>query len=212
MLKEFAKFDLVLVQTQIWWGELPKMLASEDSPESWITEMLPTVYTDSLKALLIPLSLKTKTALVLGHVGVDCHNKREPEELTSDGFNVPDYHGWPMITRFWSDATRLVHEANLAVEIVDVRAPLMSSVHAHVGSTDKDASLYDDCFHFCMNSAAVNAYLDRYQVALFDKLFMNTPAPQANGFDLGKGTLAANYGKTEIFDDCDFIECMPKHY
>jgi hypothetical protein len=52
----------------------------------------------------------------------------------------------------------------LNVQVVDAREPVMQSVNAHP---------VPDCLHFCMNSAAVNIYLDIYWNEVFSSLSCN---------------------------------------
>jgi hypothetical protein len=152
-------FDLVLVQSVAWWTNLGTHLDSPTSPKEWVDKMLPTVYYDAMKELLTKISEKTETVFVLGHIGVDCKEKFLPEPFHVD--RIPPDHGWDSAPKFWDTSLHLLLEERLDIKVVDARVPLMQSVHAHPASgyahPDKK-----DCLHFCMNSAAVNMYLDLY--------------------------------------------------
>ena len=72
----------------------------------------------------------------------------------------PDKYGWNLAPKLWDTALTLIQEEGLNVQVVDVREPLMQSVHAHPSP---------DCLHFCMNSAAINIYLDMYWTEVFSQ-------------------------------------------
>jgi hypothetical protein len=152
-------FDLVFVQSVAWWTSLGTLLDSPTSPKEWVEKMLPTVYYDAMKELLTKISGKTETVFVLGHIGVDCKEKTLPEPFEVD--RIPHDHGWDLAPKFWDTSLHLLLTEGLDVKVVDAREPLMQSVHAHPssGHTHPDEK---DCLHFCMNSAAINMYLDLY--------------------------------------------------
>jgi hypothetical protein len=159
-IAEFSKFDLVFVQGVVWWAGLPKVLNSTTSPFDWIAGIVPTVYKDAMGALLSKISQRTKTILVLGQVGTSCRNKTEPEQYSLDG--IPDLYNWNLAPRMWNSLLGVIAERALDVQVIDAREPVMQSVHAHPSSLN-------DCLHFCMNSAAVNIYLDIYWNEVFSK-------------------------------------------
>jgi hypothetical protein len=155
---QLIDFDLVFVQGITWWQGLPHVLNSTTSPFEWVSELVPTVYKDAMGTLLSHLSGKTKTVLVLGQVGTVCSGKTEPEEF--DPGNIPgsNSYGWSLAPQMWSALLNYLDDENIFVQIVDARDPTMQSVHAHPEP---------DCLHFCMNSAAVNIYLDMYWNEVF---------------------------------------------
>jgi hypothetical protein len=155
-----SSFDLVFVQSLAWWTGLGTVLDSPTSPKEWVEKMLPTVYYDAMKELLTKISGKTETVLVLGHTGVNCTEKTLPEPFDVD--RIPPNHGWDLASKFWNTSLRVLLEERLDIKVVDAREPLMQSVHAHPSSGYAYPGQPSDCFHFCMNSAAVNMYLDLY--------------------------------------------------
>ena len=154
-----SSFDLVFVQSLAWWTGLGTVLDSPTSPKEWVEKMLPTVYYDAMKELLTKISGKTETVLVLGHTGVNCTEKTLPEPFDVD--RIPPNHGWDLASKFWNTSLRVLLEERLNIKVVDARVPLMQSVHAHTASGDAHSD-EKDCLHFCMNSAAVNMYLELY--------------------------------------------------
>ncbi|KAL7432127.1 hypothetical protein ACHAXM_003136 [Skeletonema potamos] len=154
-----SSFDLVFVQSVAWWTNLGTHLDSPTSPKEWVDKMLPTVYYDAMKELLTKLSGKAETVFVLGHIGVDCKKKTLPEPFHVD--RIPPDHGWDSAPKFWDTSLHLLLEERLDIKVVDARVPLMQSVHAHPASGEAHPDK-KDCLHFCMNSAAVNMYLDLY--------------------------------------------------
>ncbi|KAL3767684.1 hypothetical protein ACHAWO_004386 [Cyclotella atomus] len=153
---QLTGYDLVFVQGIAWWQGLPRRLNSTTSPSEWILELVPTVYKDAMGKLLSNLSAKTKTVLVLGQVGTACLGKTEPEEFVPD--NIPSKYGWSLAPKMWNALLKYLDEEEFDLQIVDARNPVMQSVHAHPEP---------DCLHFCMNSAAVNIYLDMYWNEVF---------------------------------------------
>jgi hypothetical protein len=159
---KLIEFDLVFVQGITWWQGLPRLLNSTTSPFDWVSELVPTVYKDAMGKLLSNLSGKTKTVLVLGQVGTECLNKTEPEEFDPD--NIPALYGWSLAPKMWKALLKYLDEEKMDLQIVDARDPVMQSVHAHP---------WPDCLHFCMNSAAVNIYLDIYWNDVFSSFAAN---------------------------------------
>eukprot|EP00571_Detonula_confervacea_P010086 CAMPEP_0172305960 /NCGR_PEP_ID=MMETSP1058-20130122/7151_1 /TAXON_ID=83371 /ORGANISM="Detonula confervacea, Strain CCMP 353" /LENGTH=384 /DNA_ID=CAMNT_0013017721 /DNA_START=226 /DNA_END=1377 /DNA_ORIENTATION=+ len=154
-IDKLAEFDYAFVQSLAWWTSLSKLLDSSTSPRKWVDKMVPIVYYDAINSLLSRLSGRTKTFFVLGHTGTRCNNKTVPEP-----YNVEDIsgrYGWNLSPTLWETALAVIKEEELNVQIVDAREPLMQSVHAHPSRHPKP-----DCLHFCMNSSAVNMYLDIY--------------------------------------------------
>jgi len=94
------------------------------------------------------------------HTGVNCTEKTLPEPFDVD--RIPPNHGWDLASKFWNTSLRVLLEERLDIKVVDAREPLMQSVHAHPSSGYAYPGQPSDCFHFCMNSAAVNMYLDLY--------------------------------------------------
>ena len=156
MMEQLTGFDLVFVQSLTWWTNLPTILDSPSSPMEWVAGMVPTMYYDAMKLILTKLSRSTKTVLVLGQTGVDCADKTEPEPFSIA--KIPDQYGWSMSPKLWDASLKLIEREGLNVQVVDARTPLMQSVHSHPPG---------DCLHFCMNSAAVNIYLDMYYREVF---------------------------------------------
>ena len=74
---------------------------------------------------------------------------------------IPNLHGWGLAPKLWNISLAVIQDEELDVQVVDARQPLMQSVHAHPSP---------DCLHFCMNSAALNIYLDIYWDEVFSKL------------------------------------------
>jgi len=165
-----SSFDLVFVQSIAWWTKLGDVLDSPTSPKEWVEKMLPTVYYDAMKDLLTRISRKTQTVFVLGHIGVDCEGKTLPEPFYFDRIR-PD-HGWDSAPKYWDASSYLLLEERLNIKVVDARVPLMQSVHAHSASGDAHSD-EKDCLHFCMNSAAVNMYLDIYWDEVISQLCMS---------------------------------------
>ena len=160
MIADLAGFDSVFLQPPIaWYTNIKNVLSSATSPEAWVQKMTPTMYFDALDAFLTKLSSRTKNVvLVLGQIGSDCQNKIEPEAFAVK--EIPDKYGWQLAPKLWEKTLTLFEERKLDVQIVDARDPLMQSVHAHPSP---------DCLHFCMNSAAVNMYLDLYWNEVFSR-------------------------------------------
>jgi hypothetical protein len=157
---ELSDYDLVFVQGMVWFQSLAYRQHSS-SPFGWVTELVPFVYKDAMGKLLSDLSEKTKTVLVLGQIATACWNKTEPEEFHL--FEIPSKWGMDLAPKMWTALLNYLDEEKMNVQIVDVRDPLLQSVHAH---PEPD---YNDCLHFCMNSAALNIYLDMYWVEVFSK-------------------------------------------
>ena len=169
-LTTLASFDIVLVQSLAWWLNLPTLLDSKESPKAWVASMLTTVYTDALRALLIPLSKLTKTVFVLGQTGQKCHDRTVPDVNINSLFTAEVSaelvlpYGWTTAARLWKASLDLIQASSMDVEIVDVRKPLMAAVNAHPGSAcSSEVCKSTDCLHFCMNSAAVYSSLGMYQ-------------------------------------------------
>lgn len=168
-IAEIVSFDLVFVQSVAWWTALGTRLDSPPSPKKWVDKMLPAVYYDAMKELLTKISEKAETIFVLGHVGVDCKEKTLPEPFLVD--NIPPKNGWNLAQNFWDTSLHLLLEERLDIHVVDAREPLMQSVHSHPPSSGYayPGQRYD-CLHFCMNSAAVNIYLDLYWNEVFSAI------------------------------------------
>ena len=169
-LTTLASFDIVLVQSLAWWTNLPNHLDSKESPKAWVASMLTTVYTDALRALLIPLSKLTKTVFVLGQTGQKCEDRTVPDVNINSLFTAEVSaelvlpYGWTTAARLWKASLDLIQASSMDVEIVDVRKPLMAAVNAHPGSACRsEVCESTDCLHFCMNSAAVYSSLGMYQ-------------------------------------------------
>jgi hypothetical protein len=163
-----GSFDLVFVQSVAWWTQLGTHLDSPTSPKEWVDKMLPTVYYDAMKELLSKISKQTVTVFVLGQVGVNCKEKTLPEPFSVD--NIPPDYGWDLASKFWDTSLFLLLEERLDIKVVDAREPLMQSVHSHAASGFPHVN---DCLHFCMNSAAVNLYLDIYWNEVISQLWMD---------------------------------------
>ncbi|KAL7486697.1 hypothetical protein ACHAW6_012289 [Cyclotella cf. meneghiniana] len=166
MIGDFSKFDLVFVQGVVWWAGLPKVLNSTTSPSAWVAGIVPIIYKDAMGALLSKLSQRTKTILVLGQVGASCQNKTEPEQYSLD--DIPGLYNWNLAPRMWNSLLGVIEKRSLDVQVIDARDPVMQSVHAHPSSLN-------DCLHFCMNSAAVNIYLDIYWNEVFSNYVQAGP-------------------------------------
>jgi len=160
VIDKLAEFDYVFVQSVAWWTNLKKHLNSSTSPREWVQKMTPIMYYDAISALLSRLSSQTKTFFVLGQVGTSCKNKTEPEPYVIE--NISDQYGWDMAPKLWDTALAVIKENELNIQIVDAREPLMQSVHAHPSHHPRP-----DCLHFCMNSSAINIYLDIYWNEVF---------------------------------------------
>jgi len=158
MIAEFNEFDLVFVQSVAWWLNLKRVLNSDTSPMEWVAKMTPIMYYDAMRDLLSKISQETQTVFVLGQTGVGCINKTLPESFAIR--DVPSNYGWNDASKLWDTSLKLIQEERLNVQVVDAREPLMQSVHAHPAP---------DCLHLCMNSAAVNIYLDMYWVEVFSQ-------------------------------------------
>ena len=65
----------------------------------------------------------------------------------------------------WDASLRLVQEEEVLksrdVQVVDLREPTMQSVHTHPQMP------FFDCGHLCMNSAAMNSYLNAFWNEVF---------------------------------------------
>ena len=151
-------FDLLFVLNHAWYAGLGRILDSPTSPSSWVSTIIPKLYHDATRSFLTKVSQRTKTIFVLGQVGTDCTNKVEPEPFIQE--NIPSRYGWDLAPTLWDTSISLIQEEVGSVQIVDVRDPLMQSVHAHP---------LNDCLHFCLSSAALNMYLDKYWVEVFSK-------------------------------------------
>jgi hypothetical protein len=160
VIDQLSSFDFVFVQGVVWWAGLPRLLNSTSSPANWVSDMIPTVYHDAMEAFLSKLSVRTKTILVLGQVGTDCRNKTEPELFSQDV--VDSIYGWDLGAQLWDVSLDIIKERVLDVQVIDARDPLMQSVHAHPRTLPQP-----DCLHLCLNSAAVNIYLDIYWNEVF---------------------------------------------
>ena len=118
----------------------------------------------------------------LSEVSLVPHQSDNPESAS---------YGWSsVVPRLWQASIDLVrtHQLQGFVQIVDARKLLMSAVNAHYGSNENCSTLASrstsvgrpcsltnttttcapscknpDCLHFCMNSAAVNSYLDLFR-------------------------------------------------
>jgi hypothetical protein len=167
LTNELAGYDLVLVQGITWWLGLPRVLNSTTSPYEWLSKIVPTVYKDAIGKLLANLADRTKTVLVLGQVGTACGNKTAPEEF--DPANIPDDYGWSLAPEMWHTLLDYLDEMKMNVQIVDARDPVMQSVHAHPLVPGGPYNNTPECLHFCMNSAAVNIYLDMYWNEIFSR-------------------------------------------
>jgi hypothetical protein len=158
---KLSDYDLVFVQGMAHFQSLANHHHSSSAPLGWIAELTPLVYKDAMGKLLSDLSEKTRTVLVLGQIATSCWNKTEPEEFHL--FEIPSQWGMDRAPKMWAALLNYLDEEKVNVQIVDARDPLLQSVHAH---PDVD---YGDCLHFCMNSAALNIYLDMYWVEVFSK-------------------------------------------
>ena len=156
MVTEFNNFDLLFAQNIAWYAGLGRYFDSPTSPSTWVSTIIPELYHDAMGSFLSKVSQRTKTILVLGQVGSNCVDKIEPEPFIRE--NIPTMYGWNLAPTLWDTSISLLQDGSGNVQIVDVRDPLMQSVHAHP---------YLDCLHFCLNSAAVNIYLDKYWVEVF---------------------------------------------
>ena len=160
MSNGLTRFDLVFVQNIAWYTNLRKLLDSPTSPSEWVAEMTPIVYYDAMKELLTKISKQTKTVFTLGQTGTRCKDKTNPEPFSIQ--EIPDNFGWTISGKLWNASLRLIEDEQelSSVQIVDAREPLMQSVHAHP---------QPDCSHFCMDSAAINMYLDMYWNEVFSQ-------------------------------------------
>eukprot|EP00535_Pseudo-nitzschia_heimii_P005005 CAMPEP_0197191058 /NCGR_PEP_ID=MMETSP1423-20130617/22713_1 /TAXON_ID=476441 /ORGANISM="Pseudo-nitzschia heimii, Strain UNC1101" /LENGTH=114 /DNA_ID=CAMNT_0042643593 /DNA_START=1158 /DNA_END=1505 /DNA_ORIENTATION=- len=113
-----------------------------------------------MKAFLTKLSRRVRTIHVLGHTGVFCQGKTMPEAF--DAANIPKKFGWDRAVELWDTALKRIDD-ELHVQVLDLRDPTMQSVHAHPRIEPPD------CLHFCMNSAAVNIYIDAYWNEVFSQ-------------------------------------------
>eukprot|EP00956_Cyclotella_meneghiniana_P043699 scaffold284192_cov83-Cyclotella_meneghiniana.AAC.1 len=157
MIDQLAEFDFVFIQGVTWYThQLLTVLDSIKSPREWIVKMLPRLYKDAIGSLLSKISSRTNTILTLGQVGSDCRNKTKPEPYNSD--KIPERFGWNIAPKLWNASLDVIKEQSLNVKVIDARDPLMQSVQAHPSP---------DCLHFCMNSAAINIYLDMYWNEIF---------------------------------------------
>jgi hypothetical protein len=173
MIDEIAQFDLVFVQGSVaWYTNLPLNFNSTSSPLKWVTKMLPVIYYDAMEALLSKISQRTKTVWSMEHAGLGCKNRTVPEPF--DVINIPDSYGWSLAPKLWYPSLTLVQKNNLNVQLIDAREPLMQSIHAHPNSGGLNPD--NDCLHFCMNSAAVNMYLDMYWTEVFSTYVVNETA------------------------------------
>ena len=155
-----TNFDVLFVQNIAWYAGLPREMDSPNSPSAWVSTVVPTLFHDAMGAFLSKVSRRTKTILVLGQVGTKCKDKDEPETFIQE--NIPKMFGWNLAPKLWDVSISLARDEMSNVQIVDVRDPVMQSVHAHP---------YPDCLHFCLKSAAVNIYLDKYWVEVFSKYY-----------------------------------------
>jgi hypothetical protein len=162
MIVEFNEFDLAFVQGTAWFAGLPRVLNSSSSPFEWVSRMVPKVYYDAMNAFLSKVSRRTKTVFVLGQTGTKCANKNAPEPFSMD--NIPNSYGWQLAPKLWNVSLSLIQQKEMNVQVIDAREPLMQSVHAHPALAPKH-----DCLHFCMNSAAINIYLDMYWAEVFSQ-------------------------------------------
>ena len=163
MIAEFDEFDLAFVQGSIaWYIGLPMKLNSSSSPFEWVQKIVPDVYYDAMDAFLSKVSQRTKTVFVLGQTGTFCANKSVPEPFSVN--NIPDSYGWNSAPNLWNASFTLIQEKEMNVQVIDAREPLMESVHAH-----PFLSPVKDCLHFCMNSSAINIYLDMYWARVFSQ-------------------------------------------
>ncbi|KAL3773126.1 hypothetical protein ACHAW5_007999 [Stephanodiscus triporus] len=163
MIDEFDEFDLAFVQGSIaWFAGLPRCLNSSSSPFEWVERMVPELYHDAMDTYLSKVSRRTKTVFVLGQTGTSCANKSFPEPFIVD--NIPHSYGWNIAPKLWNVSLTLIRENEMNVQVIDAREPLMQSVHAHPVLSPKH-----DCLHFCMNSSAINMYLDMYWAQVFSQ-------------------------------------------
>lgn len=174
MIQQMSQFDLVFVQGSVmWFAGLPELLNSPSSPREWISKKLPLLYHDAMEGLLSKLSQRTKTVFVLGQGGLLCANKTRPEPFREDKeYNltttrdVGAKYGWMQVPKLQSTSLNMIHDKKLNVHVIDARDPLMQSRHAHPNSGGLSPDW--DCLHFCMNSAALNIYLDIYWTEVFN--------------------------------------------
>ena len=163
MIVEFDEFDLAFVQGSIeWFVGLPLKLNSSSSPFEWVERMVPELYHDAMDTYLSKVSRRTKTVFVLGQTGTSCANKNAPEPFSVD--NIPNCYGWNIGPKLWNVSLTLIRENEMNVQVIDAREPLMQSVHAH-----PVLSPQHDCLHFCMNSSAINMYLNMYWAQVFSQ-------------------------------------------
>ena len=69
------------------------------------------------------------------------------------------------VPKLQTTSLNMIHDKKLDVHVIDARDPLMQSRHAHPNSGGLAPDW--DCLHFCMNSAALNMYLDIYWTEVF---------------------------------------------
>ena len=163
MIDEFDEFDLAFVQGSIeWFVGLPLKLKSSSSPFEWVERMVPELYHDAMDTYLSKVSRRTKTVFVLGQTGTTCANKSLPVPFSVD--NIPHSYGWNIGPKLWNVSLTLIRENEMNVQVIDAREPLMQSVHAH-----PVLSPQHDCLHFCMNSSAINMYLNMYWAQVFSQ-------------------------------------------
>jgi hypothetical protein len=173
MIQQMSQFDLVFAQGSVmWFAGLPALLNSTSSPMEWISKKLPLLYHDAMEGLLSKLSQRTKTVFVLGQGGLLCANKTWPEPFREDKeYNltptrdVGAKYGWMQVPKLQTTSLNMIHDKKLNVHVIDARDPLMQSRHAHPNSGGLSPDW--DCLHFCMNSAALNIYLDIYWTEVF---------------------------------------------
>ena len=163
ILAEFDEFDVAFIQGSIaWYGGIPLTMNSSSSPYDWMRKVVPIAYRDAMDALLTDVSQRTKTVFVLGQIGTNCTDISEPEPFIVD--NIPPLKGWDLAPKLWDTSLSLIRDKELNVQVIDARDPLMQSVHAH-----PERASPRDCLHFCMNSAAINIYLDMYWAEVFSQ-------------------------------------------
>ena len=173
MIQQMSQFDLVFAQGSVmWFAGLPALLNSTSSPMEWTSKKLPLLYHDAMEGLLSKLSQRTKTVFVLGQGGLLCANKTWPEPFREDKeYNltptrdVGAKYGWMQVPKLQTTSLNMIHDKKLNVQVIDARDPLMQSRHAHPNSGGLSPDR--DCVHFCMNSAALNIYLDIYWTEVF---------------------------------------------
>ena len=181
MMQQMNQFDLAFVQGSVMcFARLPALLNSTSSPMEWISKKLPLLYHDAMEGLLSKLSQRTKTVFVLGQGGLRCVNTTRPEPFREDieyklaaTRDVGSKYGWMQVPKLQTTSLNMIHDKKLDVHVIDARDPLMQSRHAHPNSGGLDP--YWDCLHFCMNSAALNMYLDIYWTEVFSSFTNEEP-------------------------------------